>query len=92
MNQTIAVTPQTQSLSNRIVTVVVTFSLALIMLTGVGFVQGSNSAVHDALPVALLCISPVKAFYSKPMLIEKNWREGITLDTILFNNQWPERV
>ena len=48
MNNSTTVIPQTQSLNNRIVTVVVTFSLALIMLSAVGFVQGNNGTIHDA--------------------------------------------
>ena len=45
---------------------------------------------EGALPIALLCLGPVKEFYSKPMLIETGWREGKTLDSVLFNDKWPE--
>ena len=43
-----AVSSSTQSLSRRLVAAAGTFALALVMLAGVGFVQGSNGAVHDA--------------------------------------------
>ena len=45
---------------------------------------------QGAMPVALLCLGPVKEFYAKPMLIEKNWRKAKTLESVLFNNQWSE--
>lgn len=44
---------------------------------------------EGALPIALLCLGPVKEFYSKPMLIETGWREGKSLDSVLFNDKWP---
>ena len=44
---------------------------------------------EGALPIALLCLGPVKEFYSKPMLIETGWREGKTLDNVLFEDKWP---
>jgi len=42
-----------------------------------------------ALPLALICLRPVEAFYSKPMLTETGWRDGKSLDSVLFSNQWP---
>ncbi len=43
-----------------------------------------------ALPVALICLGPVEAFYEKPMLTETGWRDGKSLDSVLFSNQWPD--
>ncbi len=48
MNHTTAVSNQTQSLSRRLTAAAASFALALVLLAGVGFVQGSNGAVHDA--------------------------------------------
>ncbi len=45
---------------------------------------------EGAQPIALLCLGPVKEFYAKPMLVETGWRESKTLDSVLFNDQWPE--
>lgn len=45
---------------------------------------------QDALPIALLCLGPVKRFYAKPMLTESGWREGKPLDNVLFTDQWPD--
>lgn len=42
-----------------------------------------------ALPIALLCLGPVKEFYAAPMLVETGWREAKTLDSLLFNDHWP---
>jgi len=47
---------------------------------------------EGALPIALLCLGPVKEFYSKPMLIETGWREGKTLGSVFFTDQWPEKI
>lgn len=47
---------------------------------------------EGALPIALLCLGPVKEFYSKPMLIETGWRESKTLGSVLFTDQWPEKT
>lgn len=65
---------------------------------GMGWVSFFNPAelaqlLHcpeKARPIALLCLGPVKEFYKKPMLIEANWREGRELDTVLFNDKWPD--
>ena len=43
----------------------------------------------NALPIALLCLGPVKAFYAKPMLSETGWREAKILDSVVFMDQWP---
>ena len=48
MNHSTTVSTNTYSLSSRIIAAAATFTLALVMLAGVGFVQGSNGAVHDA--------------------------------------------
>ncbi len=45
-----------------------------------------------ALPIALLCLGPVKAFYAMPMLTETGWREAKTLDSVLFTDHWPENA
>lgn len=46
---------------------------------------------EGALPIALLCLGPVKVFYATPMLTELGWREGKSLDTVLFTDRWPEK-
>jgi len=43
---------------------------------------------ENALPIALLCLGPVKKFYVEPMLVETGWRNEKTLDSVLFNDQW----
>ncbi|VAW86394.1 Cobalamin biosynthesis protein BluB @ 5,6-dimethylbenzimidazole synthase, flavin destructase family [hydrothermal vent metagenome] len=43
-----------------------------------------------AKPVALLCIGPVKQFYSKPLLEQTGWRKSKPLEDVLFENTWPE--
>ncbi len=48
MNQTTAISNSRQKLSNRLIASATTFTLFLIMLAGVGFVQGKNNAVHNA--------------------------------------------
>ncbi len=47
---------------------------------------------EGALPIAVLCLGPVKDFYAMPMLTETGWRESKTLDSVLFNDQWPEEA
>ena len=42
----------------------------------------------DSQVIALLCIGPVEAFYAKPMLIEKGWREARELQSLIFENYW----
>ncbi len=48
MNHTTSVSTSTQNPSGRLIAAATTCALALVMLTGVGFVQGSNGAVHNA--------------------------------------------
>ncbi len=39
-------------------------------------------------PVAVLCLGPVEAFYSQPMLVEEGWTTARPLDEMLFENGW----
>lgn len=41
-------------------------------------------------PVAILCIGHVEAFYDKPMLEKDNWAKRQPLETVVFENQWPD--
>ncbi|WP_339487122.1 5,6-dimethylbenzimidazole synthase [Pseudomonas sp. EL_65y_Pfl2_R95] len=41
-------------------------------------------------PVAVLCLGPVKAFYSNPMLQEQGWAQPRELSELLSENQWGE--
>ncbi len=41
-------------------------------------------------PVAILCLGHVEAFYSAPMLEEKNWVKGMPLEKIMFENKWQK--
>ncbi len=45
-----------------------------------------------ALPIALLCLGPVKYFYDEPMLVKKNWRDAKPLSTVLFQNRWQDEA
>lgn len=40
--------------------------------------------------IAILCLGPVEAFYTKPMLVEQGWREPQPLSALLAENHWPE--
>lgn len=40
-------------------------------------------------PVAVLCLGPVAAFYSQPLLAETRWREPRPLAALLHDNRWP---
>jgi len=44
-----------------------------------------------ARPVAVLCLGPVDAFYSRPMLEQEHWTEARPLARMLFTDQWEER-
>ncbi len=44
----------------------------------------------DAHPIALLCIGPVAEFYPAPMLVQEGWREEKPIDSLLFENRWPD--
>lgn len=42
----------------------------------------------DARAVAVLCVGPVEAFYSQPMLVEEGWAKPRPLDELVFENSW----
>lgn len=44
-----------------------------------------------ARPVAVLCLGPFDAFYSRPMLEQEHWTEARPLADMLFTDQWEER-
>ncbi|WP_341706181.1 5,6-dimethylbenzimidazole synthase [Halopseudomonas sp.] len=44
-----------------------------------------------ARPVAVLCLGPVDAFYSRPMLEQEDWATPRPLQDMLFTDQWEER-
>jgi len=44
---------------------------------------------QDAKPVALLCLGPVKSFYDRPMLAQKNWRKVEGFETVYAENKYP---
>ena len=46
------------------------------------------SMPEGALPVAVLCIGHVDAFYPAPMLELTGWARVRSLDELVFNNQW----
>lgn len=39
-------------------------------------------------PVAILCLGPVKEFYSAPMLEQEGWRQGRPLNELVFHDSW----
>ncbi len=41
-------------------------------------------------PVAILCLGHVESFYDKPMLEQQSWAERQPLESLLFENGWPE--
>ncbi len=41
-------------------------------------------------PVAILCLGHVERFYDKPMLEQQSWAERQPLESLLFENGWPE--
>jgi len=45
---------------------------------------------EGAKPVAILCLGHVDEFYSKPMLEQENWRQGIDIDEVLYENIWGD--
>lgn len=45
-----------------------------------------------ALPVAVLCLGHVPAFYDEPMLAQEGWAERLDLDSLVGVNGWPESV
>lgn len=46
---------------------------------------------QGAKPVAILCLGHVEAFYPAPMLELENWRQGDSLDNVLFENSWQDK-
>ncbi|WP_323121764.1 5,6-dimethylbenzimidazole synthase [Burkholderia alba] len=42
----------------------------------------------DALPIAVLCLGHVDAFYAKPMLEEERWAARMPLEACVFENGW----
>ena len=44
-----------------------------------------------SLPIALLCLGPVTAFYDAPMLVQQGWAEAQPLAELLFEDQWGHR-
>ena len=67
---------------------------------GVGWVSMFEpAAVADllhmpkgAMPIALLCIGPVQAFYTEPMLQQQRWQQRGALDDVLFENAWGQAL
>ena len=39
-------------------------------------------------PVAILCLGAEEFFYSRPMLEQENWRQGLPLNEMIFENHW----
>jgi len=50
--------------------------------------QALFSMPHDATPIAVLCLGPVDAFYSEPMLIEEHWAERGELKNYVMTDSW----
>ena len=46
----------------------------------------------DSLPIAILCLGHVEAFYEQPMLVLEQWAEQKPLKDFLFENQWGKRL
>jgi 5,6-dimethylbenzimidazole synthase len=44
-----------------------------------------------AKPLAILCLGPVQAFYSAPMLALEGWAQPRSLNELLYENQWGVR-
>ncbi len=44
-----------------------------------------------AKPVAIICLGHVEAFYPRPMLEQKNWKQARPLREFLFENAWNVR-
>ena len=45
-----------------------------------------------AKPVAILCLGQVETFYPEPMLEMQNWRHGLALTDVLFEDQWGKTI
>lgn len=51
---------------------------------------GALLALPDgALPIAILCLGPVAAFYERPLLELTGWRQARPLAELLHDEQWP---
>lgn len=48
MNRSTIASDNTQILNNRLVNAAIALALGIVMLAGIGFVQGNNNVVHDA--------------------------------------------
>ncbi|NOX09103.1 MAG: 5,6-dimethylbenzimidazole synthase [Gammaproteobacteria bacterium] len=48
------------------------------------------SLPEGAQPVAILCIGQVEKFYPRPMFEEAGWGKRLSLDDILFDDEWPD--
>ena len=44
---------------------------------------------EGSLPVAILCIGHVEAFYEKPMLVLEQWADEQPLENFVYENSWP---
>ncbi|MDE1182539.1 5,6-dimethylbenzimidazole synthase [Paraburkholderia sp.] len=44
-----------------------------------------------AVPVAILCVGQVDAFYAEPMLETERWATRLPLAECVFENYWPDR-
>lgn len=44
---------------------------------------------EGAQAIAVLCLGPVPAFYSKPMLELQDWRQGRPLEEMVATDRWP---
>lgn len=45
---------------------------------------------EGSLPIAVLCIGHVDAFYEKPMLVEEGWGTECSLNDFIFENSWQK--
>jgi len=48
------------------------------------------SIPDGAKPIAILCLGHVDKFYTLPMLEQENWRQGQSLDELLYENVWGD--
>ena len=44
----------------------------------------------DALPIAVLCLGHVPAFYAEPMLAQEGWATRLDLETLVGVDRWPD--
>lgn len=43
---------------------------------------------EDSLPIAILCLGHVEAFYEQPMLVLEEWTKEMPLEELVFENIW----